>query len=231
LASDAPKILLKENEMKRIILISGMFTAIIVCAVYITLTVTKSDAQSIANRNNETPEKLCCANTKFVHSVVSDNSIYLLDSKWRNEHNETELLKSLLGKKVILAMIYTNCTYACPLILNDMKNIESNVKRNDVNYVLISIDPKHDTPAILKTFADRNNLNGNKWHLLTGTENGINELSAVLGFKYKKEPDGSYSHSNIISVLNEDGEIAYQHFGLNQDVKDVLNQIDKMDNK
>ena len=51
-----------------------------------------------------------------------------------------------------------------------------------------------------------------------GDENGISELAAVLGFKYKKEPDGSFSHSNIINVLDENGIMAYQHFGLNQDV-------------
>lgn len=173
-------------------------------------------------------EKLCCAGLKIDRGTVSENSIYQLESKWKNTDNQIVLLNSLMGKKEVLAMAYTNCAYACPLILNDMKKIESQLKRNDVNYVLISIDPKRDTPEMLKAFAERNNLDLNKWHLLTGTEEGINELAAVLGFRYQKDSDGNFSHSNIINVLNEKGEISYQHFGLNRDVKDVLNKIKNM---
>lgn len=181
-----------------------------------------------AAKDTSQEKKLCCAGLKTDHGVVSENSIYQLESKWKNSSNQTIFLKSLAGKKQIVALIYTNCSYACPLILNDMKKIESQLKQNDVNYVLVSIDPKRDTPETLKTFAERNNLDLNKWHLLTGTEEGINELAAVLGFNYQKNSDGNFSHSNIISVLNERGEVAYQHFGLNQDVKDVLNKIKNM---
>ena len=181
--------------------------------------------------NSKQEEKLCCAGLKIDPGMVSDNSIYQLESKWKNTSGQMVTLKSLMGKKEIVAMIYTNCSYACPLILNDLKKIESQIKRDDVNYVLISIDPKRDTPAALKSFADRNNLDLNKWHLLTGNENGINELAAVLGFKYKKDQDGNFSHSNIISVLNEKGEVTYQHFGLNQDVKDILDEINHMEVK
>lgn len=176
-------------------------------------------------------EKLCCADLKTDEGSVSENSIYQLKSKWKNSENQSVSLKSLAGKKQIVALIYTNCSYACPLILNDMKKIESQLKRTDVNYVLISIDPKRDTPAMLKVFAERNNLDLNKWNLLAGTEEGIDELAAVLSFKYQKNPDGNFSHSNIITVLNEKGEIAYQHFGLHQDVKDVLDEIKNIKEK
>ncbi len=176
-------------------------------------------------------EKLCCADLSAKPGKVSDNSIYQLESKWKNADNQTVSLKSLMGKKEIVAMVYTNCTYACPLILNDMKKIESQVKQNDVNYALVSIDPQRDTPENLKKFAERNNLDPDKWRLLTGDEDGISELAAVFGFRYKQDSDGNFSHSNIITVLNENGEIAYQHFGLNQDIKDVLNEIKTMENK
>jgi protein SCO1 len=217
--------------MKTKNLIPIIIDATIVCVVLIFLALSNFGTKNLLASDNEQQGKLCCANAKFDKSPISDNSIYQLESNWENQNDDTIKLKSLLGKKEIVAMVYTSCTYACPLILNDMKKIESQVKRNDVNYVLVSIDPKNDTPEILKSFAIRNNLDLKKWNLLTGTEDGINELAAVLGFKYKKESDGSYSHSNIISVLNEEGEVAYQHFGLNQDVKDVLNEIKNMENK
>lgn len=203
---------------------------VLTLSVYFAMNVSASEKNpgKIVNENQR--EKLCCADLKIDHAAVSDNSIYQLDSKWRDEFGRTISLSNLKGKKQIVAMVFTSCTYACPLILNDMKKIESQIKSGDVNYLLVSIDPMRDTPAVLKNFAERNNLDLNKWHLITGTQNGISELAAVLGFKYKKEPDGSFSHSNIISVLNETGEIAFQHFGLNQSVQDIINSLKQMEN-
>jgi protein SCO1 len=61
--------------------------------------------------------------------------------------------------------------------------------------------------------------------LLTGSEESILELAALTGFKYKKESDGQYSHSNTINILNEEGEVEYQHQGLNQDVTMAANYL------
>jgi cytochrome oxidase Cu insertion factor (SCO1/SenC/PrrC family) len=63
--------------------------------------------------------------------------------------------------------------------------------------------------------------------LLTGRDEDISSLAAVLGFKYKKEDDGSFSHSNQIFVLDKEGELEYEHTGLNQDVTDVVSRLDK----
>jgi len=108
-----------------------------------------------------------------------------------------------------------------------MKKIEKKITPDDADFLLISIDPDRDTPGALLDYAKTSKLDLNRWRLLTGNKNGISELAAALGFRYKQEPDGSFSHSNIINVLNESGEVAYQHFGLNQDVNDVSEAINK----
>lgn len=51
------------------------------------------------------------------------------------------------------------------------------------------------------------------------------ELAALTGFKYKKDDRGNYSHSNIITLLNEKGEIVHQLIGLNQDIAKTVNQL------
>ncbi len=217
-------------KSKLIIPFIAVAAMVLTLSVYFAMNITASEEKSGNAANENQKEKLCCTDLKIDHGKVSDNSIYQLDSKWRDESGKTISLADLKGKKQIMAMIFTSCTYACPLILNDMKKIESQTKSKDVNYLLVSIDPTRDTPEVLKSFAERNNLDLNKWRLITGSQNGISELAAVLGFRYKKEKDGSFSHSNIISVLNENGEIAFQHFGLNQSVQDVLNSLKQMEN-
>ena len=173
--------------MKKALIISITFSTLLLTTVfYLLLTVRGSGKTNIIQaKQNTTGEKSCCS--EIGTDTVSENSIYQLESVWKNETGKKMMLNELKGKKQIMAMVFTSCTYACPLIVNDMK----------------------------------------RWHLLTGDENSISELAAVLGFKYKKEPDGSFSHSNIINVLNEAGEVVYQHFGLNQDVQDVLDNFKK----
>ena len=42
----------------------------------------------------------------------------------------------------------------------------------------------------------------------------MRELAALLGVKYKQEADGAFSHSNLITILNPQGEIVHQRTGL-----------------
>jgi len=214
--------------MKKALIISITFSTLLLTVVfYLLLTVKGSGNANVVLAKQSTNEKKSCC-SEIGSSKVSENSIYQLESVWKTEAGKKIMLHNLKGKKQIMAMVFTSCTYACPLIVNDMKKIESQIKRDDVNFLLISIDPKRDTPETLMQYAKNNKLDMKRWHLLTGDENSISELAAVLGFKYKKEPDGSFSHSNIINVLNEAGEVAYQHFGLNQDTQDVLDELQKL---
>jgi protein SCO1/2 len=118
-------------------------------------------------------------------------------------------------------MFFASCNYACPILVYDMKKIESKLspeELKDYQFVLVTIDPDKDTPEALNEFAKKFNLDLNRWSLLTGDKDDILELAAVLGFKFKKEADGQFSHSNLINILNEKGEVVFQHVGLNKDI-------------
>jgi len=96
-----------------------------------------------------------------------------------------------------------------------MKSIESSLgdSADEIGFVLASIDTRNDTPEKLKRFAIENNL-GSEWLLLHGSENDILELAAMLGVQYQRSSETDFAHSNVLSVLNEDGEIVYQQNGL-----------------
>lgn len=179
-----------------------------------------------AKKNTQADEHLCCSDAG--EGVISENSIYQLSSQWTNQEGEAVSLISFRGKPVVLTMFYTSCTYACPLLVNDMRKIESSLpveKRDDYKFVLVSIDPERDTPAKLKLYAKDHGLDLSRWTLLTGKSDDIMELAALTGFKYKKDDKGSYSHSNLITLLNVKGEIVHQQTGLNQDAVETVNQL------
>ena len=39
-------------------------------------------------------------------------------------------------------------------------------------------------------------------------------LAALLGVKFKQEADGAFAHSNLLTILNPEGEIVHQRTGL-----------------
>lgn len=160
--------------------------------------------------------------------AIPEMSIYNLPSHWTSQKGEEIELKALQGKVVVMVMIYTTCKAACPRLVADMRNIEKQVpeeKKDDVQYVFVSIDPETDTPERLKAFAKENEMEDEKWLFLRGTEGDTREFAAVLAVNYKEISPMDFSHSNIISVFDQNGEMVHQQEGLGVDNKETVQAI------
>jgi len=163
-----------------------------------------------------------------VSEEFSDMSIYNLPSHWTDQNGEDIELKDLRGKVTALVMIYTSCQSSCPRLVADMRNIEKQVpesKKEDVQYVFVSIDPEVDTPERMKDFAIENQMDDPKWIFLRGTEEDTREFAAVLAVNYKRISPVDFSHSNIISVFNQEGELVHQQEGLSVNNKATVQTI------
>jgi len=217
--------------MKKLSAIIIAVLILTVSVIYIVATETSVDASSRVELQDKKSEKESCCSSDMEEVSMSDlteNSLYQLNSEWTNQFGNKINLTELKEKKQIVTMIFANCTYACPILVNDMRRIEERLSKEElrnVRFTLFTIDPERDTPEKLKEFAQNQNLNLSRWQLLTSSKSDIADLAALLGFRYKKENDGSYSHSNIISILNEDGELIHQQAGLSQEIEKTLNVI------
>lgn len=159
---------------------------------------------------------------------ISELSIYNLPSKWTNQNNEEIQLKALQGNVLVMVMIYTSCKTACPRLVADMRGIEEQIpadKKDEVTLVFVSIDPETDTPQRLKEFARENQMDSEKWVFLRGSEADTREFSAVLAVNYKRISPMDFSHSNIISVFDRKGELAYQQEGLGINNAETVSKI------
>lgn len=199
------------------------FVSVILLAVTAIYYVNFSNNRVVSDLNNNkqiyqaAKSDLCCVEDLHPNNY-SDKSIYQLKSVWKDQNNKEMKLNELYGRQVVLAMIYTSCPTACPVIVNDMQKLEAAIPKKELDnyrFVLISFDPERDTPAQLKKYSHERNLNENGWTLLTGSEIDIAELSQTIGFKYKETKPGLYTHSNLITFLNSRGEIINQSEGLN----------------
>lgn len=166
--------------------------------------------------------------TAVKEKPISDLSIYNLPSKWTNQDGKNIEMKDLKGKVLVMVMIYTSCKAACPRLVADMRNIESRLSedvKENVQLVLVSIDPEVDTPKRLKSFSIENKMDGNQWVFLRSTEENTREFAAVLAVNYKKVSPIDFSHSNIISVFNTEGELVFQQEGLGVNSDATINKI------
>ena len=169
----------------------------------------------------------CCA-TNFLAATFTDESLYQLDSIWTNDTGRALKLGKLHGHTQVVAMFFASCTYACPIIVHDMQRIEAALPeslRTKVGFTLVTVDTERDTPQALHTYRLARKLPPDRWTLLRGSPDDTLELAALLGVKFKREASGQFAHSNLITVLNGQGEIIHQLIGLNQNIDETVKRI------
>lgn len=159
---------------------------------------------------------------------ISEMSVYNLPSTWTNQNNEDIQLKELEGDVLVMVMIYTSCQAACPRLVADMRNIEEKLPdgiKDEVKMIFVSIDPETDTPERLKAFAIENFMDEDPWVFLRSSIENTREFAAVLAVNYKQITPMDFSHSNIISVFNRQGELVFQQEGLGVNSDNTINSI------
>ena len=179
------------------------------------------------NRNSED------ATSQEAHSEASSESlpalsIYHLPATWTNQEGQQLQLEELKGSILVMVMIYTQCKAACPRLVADMRNLESKIAEEDLDklkFVLVSIDPEYDTPDRMKAFAKENRMEEDHWLFLRGDEETTMEFAAVLAVNYKRISPIDFTHSNIISVFDEEGVLVHQREGLGVDNGETLTAI------
>ena len=87
--------------------------------------------------------------TELPAAAYSARSIYQLESVWTTATEQPLRLGQLQGKVQVLAMVYTTCESACPIIVSLMQLMEAALPpelRPDVGFVLVTFDPARIHP-------------------------------------------------------------------------------------
>ena len=184
------------------------------------------DPSSVTSVNRDTAQRQIP--TKDT-SAVSAESIFSITDTFQSQNKKNFVLSSLKGKPTVVGMIFTSCGYACPRLTSDMRNIAGELKgdRARVNFVQVSFDTDRDNPDELKKFAKQMGLDDN-WILLHGSEETVRTLSVLLNVQFEKDAEGNFSHSNVISVLDKNGVLAFQKEGLEADHDETMGKIEDL---
>jgi protein SCO1/2 len=134
--------------------------------------------------------------------------------------------EDLAGKPWIADFIFTRCPASCPLMTARMARLDRELAGDhDVKLVSFSVDPDHDTPAILEAYA-RSYKAPPRWLFLTGGKEVIYRLSRQ-GFKLGIDippPSGAGGppvepilHSTRFVLVDGQGRIRGYYDGFDED--------------
>ena len=82
----------------------------------------------------------------------------------------------LADRVAIASFIFTRCPLSCPRISGIMQGLQSRLAGSDVLLVSFSVDPEHDTPDVLRAYAERYGAAPDRWWFLTGPKSVIHGL-------------------------------------------------------
>lgn len=163
------------------------------------------------------------------------------DSHYRlvNQNREAKIFPSVVkGKVVVVGFIFTNCPDICPLTTNNMRLIQDQLKKEQINerveFVSISFDPQNDSPDVLKKFAEIRNLDLTNWNFYTGKKETIDSLlllSRVMAVPTDSTiyNDGKktyyFTHTDRIQLADAEGQIRKNYPGSKINIEEIINDI------
>jgi protein SCO1/2/putative membrane protein len=134
----------------------------------------------------------------------------------------------LKDRVAIASFIFTRCPLSCPRITSVMQGLQKRLDGTDVLLVSFSVDPEHDTPEVLRQYADRYGAAPDRWWFLTGPKSIIYRLIRErfkLGVMESAAPPGSDTESIVHSdrlALIDHGRIAGLFDSSDPEALDVL---------
>lgn len=150
--------------------------------------------------------------------MVSDTVWHkVADFKLQNQFGDTVSLSQLAGKIVVADFFFTRCPNPCPTLTRSMKKVQesfmhSKVKVDQpfVHFLSFSVDPEYDSVPVLRRYADKYNVNGDRWWMLTGKKADIyNHI--LQEFKLPAEGDTTggvkFIHSSRFVLLDRDHSV------------------------
>ena len=122
----------------------------------------------------------------------------------------TVRLSDFRGRVVAIDFIYTRCPLpdVCPRLSATFAALQRRfAAREDLVLLSVTIDPQHDTPAVLAGYAKIWKADPASWRFLTGTIAEVEAVAGRFGMVYWPE-EGLMTHTSATGIIGRDGRLA-----------------------
>jgi protein SCO1 len=137
-------------------------------------------------------------------------------------------LSDFRGKVVAVTFIFTRCTATCPVLTPMMSLVQDRLGSDfgsKIKFSSITLDPEHDTPEILKLYAQAYGADVRGWSFLTGPPSVIADLTHRYGVFAAKKADGDIDHSFLTSIVDRRGILRIQYLGVRFDPEEFRRDL------
>ena len=142
---------------------------------------------------------------------------------------------NMLGKVYAVEYFYTTCPGICPRMNKNMRKVYDELsKESDFKILSLTCDPKTDSAAKLKQYADSMQVDTQKWIFLTGRKDSLYS-AARLSFSIDdpanivRNEEDDFMHSQNWALVNIKGEVVGIFDGLKKsEVKDLIKKAKRL---
>lgn len=133
-----------------------------------------------------------------------------------NQLGATVSLADLRGFVWVADIIFTRCAGPCPRMTQQMKALQDALPpESRARLITLTTDPEFDTPAVLRTYAERFGADPRRWWFLTGSKAQIVGLAVdslkLTALEKKPEeresPADLFIHSTLFVVVDKHGRV------------------------
>jgi protein SCO1/2 len=149
------------------------------------------------------------------------------DFALKDQTGATVRLSDLKGEPVAVTFLYTRCPIAtaCPMTTAKFSKLDAMLAEAKLGHLLtVTVDPEHDTPAVLADYAKKAGANPKRWQFLTGTPEAVARVASSFGVIYYPE-HGQIVHSLAVAVVDPTGRLATIYFGESWQPEHLLRDI------
>jgi protein SCO1/2 len=131
-----------------------------------------------------------------------------LQDTFVDEQGQIARLERWTGASTIVAMEYSECRFVCSLAWRRLTEIQAEADRRalPLQFLIISIDPERDTPALWREYRTERGLTRQNWRFVTGSRASTDRVAALLGVRWWVY-DGHLMHDFRIVRLDHRGRI------------------------
>lgn len=134
-------------------------------------------------------------------------------------------MADLAGNAVAVAFVYTRCRDECPIITRKLGAVRALIGAGSYRLVEVTIDPGHDTPRVMQTYAREYRMDAPTWLGLTGAPSAVDDFNRRMGVQAIQSGRDEIIHNDRLVLVSTDGRVADIIDGASWTPADVTAQL------
>ncbi|MCF8256104.1 MAG: SCO family protein [Flavobacteriales bacterium] len=127
-----------------------------------------------------------------------------------DQNGDTLRSLDMRGRIYLVDFFFTSCPSICPIMTANMTKVHERFQHyDDFQIISITVDPKRDTPEMLKEYVVSRKIDSPKWHFLTGDKDSL--YAVAYKFLSSAMEDnaapGGFLHTEYFVLIDKEGNM------------------------